>query len=103
VSFLYESYIKCGSTKKYWRKFCSKFPGTIVQAQEASMNLLRKSGPWVTSRQESFKKTWCAYRLKVDEIWAKLEHTSQKSPRCLAQETGISKSSAAKATKLLKR
>jgi hypothetical protein len=39
---------------------------------------------------------------KLDEIKARLEHTPQKSLRHLAEETGISKSSAAKATKLLK-
>jgi biotin operon repressor len=39
---------------------------------------------------------------KLDEIGARLEHTSQKSLRCLAQQTGISKSSVAKAMKLLK-
>jgi hypothetical protein len=40
--------------------------------------------------------------VKLDEIGAMLEHTPQKSLRCLAQETGISKSSAAIATNLLK-
>jgi hypothetical protein len=35
-----------------------------------------------------------------DETWAKLEHTPQKSLRCLAQEAGISKLSTALATKL---
>jgi hypothetical protein len=39
---------------------------------------------------------------KLDEISARLEHTPQKSLRCLAQETRISKSSAQTATKLLK-
>ncbi|PSN40405.1 hypothetical protein C0J52_19265 [Blattella germanica] len=39
---------------------------------------------------------------KLDEICEKLEHTPQKSLRCLGQESGISASSARKATKLLK-
>jgi hypothetical protein len=37
---------------------------------------------------------------KLDEVGARLQDTPQKSLRRLAQETGISKSSAAKATKL---
>jgi hypothetical protein len=39
---------------------------------------------------------------KLDKRGARLEHTPLKSLRHLAQETGISISSAAKATKLLK-
>jgi hypothetical protein len=39
---------------------------------------------------------------ELDEIGAMLEHTPMKSQRRLAQETTISKSSAAKAMKLLK-
>jgi hypothetical protein len=32
----------------------------------------------------------CAYKEKLDEIGARLEHTPQKSLRGLAQEAGIS-------------
>jgi hypothetical protein len=39
---------------------------------------------------------------KVDEIGARLEYTSRKSLEHLAQETGVSKSSARMATQLLK-
>jgi DNA-binding transcriptional MocR family regulator len=39
---------------------------------------------------------------KLDEIGTRLQHTPLKSLRRLAQETGISKSSAARATKQLK-
>jgi hypothetical protein len=37
----------------------------------------------------------------LDNIGARLEHTSKKSLKCLAHETGVSKSSARMATQLL--
>jgi hypothetical protein len=39
---------------------------------------------------------------KLDDIWARLEHTPRKSLKRLAQETGVSKSNARMATQLLK-
>jgi hypothetical protein len=39
---------------------------------------------------------------KLDDIGARLEHTPRKSLKCLAQETGVPKSSARMATQLLK-
>jgi cobalamin biosynthesis Co2+ chelatase CbiK len=39
---------------------------------------------------------------KLDDIGAKHEHTSRKSLKCLAQKTGVSKTSARKAMHLLK-
>jgi hypothetical protein len=91
--------VKCVSTRKCQRKFHHKFPGIKVQAQQASMNLLIKQVYWVTSWQETCLKKRILTKEKLDEIWARLEHSPQKSMRCLAQETGISKSSAAKARK----
>jgi hypothetical protein len=44
----------------------------------------------------------CAHRRKLDKIGARLEHTSQKSLTCFAQENGISISSVAIVAKLLK-
>ena len=38
----------------------------------------------------------------LDEIGERLEHTLQKSLKCLSQETGVSVSSVQRATKLLK-
>jgi hypothetical protein len=39
---------------------------------------------------------------KLDDIWARLEHTPRKSLKCLAQEILMSKSSGRRATKMLK-
>jgi hypothetical protein len=73
------------------------FSGTQFQAQEASINLLRKSGPL----GHFWTRKFCVLtKEKLDEIGATLEHTPQKSLRRLEQETGISESSAATAMKL---
>jgi hypothetical protein len=64
------------------------------------MNLLIKSGlldHFCTSNL--LKKRHVLTEEELDEIRTRLDHTSQKSLRHLAQETDISKSSAAKAKK----
>jgi response regulator of citrate/malate metabolism len=38
---------------------------------------------------------------KLNNIGTRLEHTPRKSLKCLAQETGVSRSTARKATQLL--
>jgi hypothetical protein len=44
----------------------------------------------------------CDYRRNLDEMGARLQHTPQKSLRCLAQETSTLKSAAVAAVKLVK-
>jgi hypothetical protein len=81
--------------------FVINFPGSQFQAQQASMNFLIKSdllGHFWT--RNPFKNRRVLTEEKLDKIRARSEHTPQKSLRRLAQETGISKSSAVKATKL---
>jgi hypothetical protein len=52
--FLYEMYLKCGSTGKCWRKFCRKFPGITVPCTTGIHKLILKSQVyWVTSGQET--------------------------------------------------
>jgi hypothetical protein len=77
------------------------FPGSQFQAQQASINKEESQLCWVTSGQETCQKRRVLTEEKLDGTGAGLEHTPQKSLRRLAQETGISKSSRAKATKLL--
>jgi hypothetical protein len=62
-------------------------------------NLLIKSGLLGHFWIRNLLKMLCACWRKLDEIRARLEHTPQKSLKLLAQEIGISKSSAAKVTK----
>jgi hypothetical protein len=80
--------------------FVVNFPGSQFQAQQQSINLLIKSCLLGHSRTRNLLKArHVSTEMKPDEIRAGLEHTPQKSLRRLAQETGISKSSAVKATK----
>jgi hypothetical protein len=51
------------------------FLGTQFQAQEASVNLIRKSGPLGCLLTRNLLKMLCAYR-KIYEIGARLEHTT---------------------------
>jgi hypothetical protein len=101
--FLYDSYVKCGSARKCRRKFCRKFPGVTIPSTTGIHKLIYKvrSTGSVLDKKPA-KKCRVLTKEKLDEIKARLEHTPQKSLRHLAEETGISKSSAAKATKLLK-
>jgi hypothetical protein len=82
--------------------FVINFTRTYFQAQEASTNLLRKSGTWVHFWKRNLVENTVPAEGKLDETGARLEHTRQKSVRCLAQESGISKSSAAIVKKVLK-
>jgi hypothetical protein len=67
------------------------------------MYLLRKSGTlghfWTRNQ---LGNAVCLSKKKIDEIWARLENTPQTTLACLAQEAGVSESSPATATKLLK-
>jgi hypothetical protein len=101
--FLYDSYVKCGSARRCRRKFCRKYPGNTVPSTRGIHKLIdkvRSTGSLLDKKPA--RKRRVLTEEKLDEIGARLEHTPHKSLRCLAQEMGISKSSAATATKLLK-
>ena len=95
-----KSRMSCSETR---RKFRVTFPGEPVP------------NPSTIRRQaKRFKETGYVKNIKVnrlrqvlteetiDEIGDRLEHTLQKSLKCLLQETGVSVSSVQRATKLLK-
>jgi hypothetical protein len=86
--FLYELYVKCGSPRKCRGNFVVSFQGTQFQEQEASINVLESHVRWATTGQTCYKLPY-AYLKKIDEIRAWLELTLQKSPRRLAQGTGL--------------
>jgi hypothetical protein len=97
------NHVKCGFARNCCRKFCCKFPGITVPSIAGTYKLINK----VRSTRSLLDKKPAKNRHvpteeEIDKIRARLEHTPQKSLRCLAQETSISKLSAAKATKLLK-
>jgi transposase len=61
---------------------------------------LRTTGLLIDTKQKHKRRLLTEE--KLDDIGARLEHTTRKSLKCLAQETGVSKSSARTATQLLK-
>jgi hypothetical protein len=96
---LYESHVKYGYARKCWRKFHHKFP-TVPSTTgiHELINKVRSTGS-LLDKKPAEKKSRVLAEEKLDEIGGRLEQTPQKSLRRLTQETGISKSSAAKATK----
>jgi transposase len=63
-------------------------------------NKLRSTGLLIDKKQKH--KGRMLTEEKLDDVGARLEHTPRKSLTRLAQETGVSRSSARTATKLLK-
>jgi hypothetical protein len=101
--FLYDTYVKYGSTRtcrwKFWRKFCDgRFPRRHI-----IHNLVNKLRTiWLLIDNKQKHKCWVLTEEKLDEIGATLEPTPRKSLKCLSEETGVSKSNARTATRLLK-
>jgi hypothetical protein len=99
---LYKPYVKCGSATKCQRKFHCKFPGNTVSSTGGIHKLIKKFRSlghfWTRNMLQNAVRLLTKYRIKK----ASFKHTPQKSVRCPAQETGISKPSAATAMSLLK-
>ncbi|XP_069683792.1 probable ATP-dependent RNA helicase DDX52 isoform X1 [Periplaneta americana] len=101
--FLYDTYVKCSSARQCQTNFHHKFPDVTIPSRTTVHNLVnkvRRTGSILNKKRVQERRVLTEE--KLDEIGARLENTPQKSLKCLAQETGISKSSAAVATKLLK-
>jgi hypothetical protein len=64
------------------------------------VNTLRTTGLLIYGKQKH--RLQLRTEKKLDDIGTRLEHTPRKSPKRLAQQTGVSKSSARMATQLLK-
>jgi hypothetical protein len=83
-----------------WRKFCDeRVPSR--QTIHDLVNKLRTMGLLIDMEKKTHKRRVLTEE-KLDHRGARLEHTPRKSPKHLAQDTGVSKSSARTATKLLK-
>ncbi|PNF33704.1 hypothetical protein B7P43_G11429 [Cryptotermes secundus] len=101
--FLYETYVKHGSPTKCWQIFQSKFYDGRVPSRQTIHNLaskLRTTGLLIDKKQKHMVRVLTVE--KLDRTGARLEHTPRKSSKPLAQETGVSNSSASKVTQLLK-
>jgi thioesterase domain-containing protein len=92
--FLYDTYLKYGSAGKCRRKFRHKFRDERVPSRQSIHNLVNKLTTTGHMHQVLTEK--------LDDIGARLQHTTKKSLKRLAQETGVSNSSAGRATQLLK-
>jgi hypothetical protein len=96
--FLYAIYVKYRSARKYQQKFWRKFHDQRVPSRQTIHNLVNKlRSTRLLIDKEQKHKCWV-----LDDIGVRLEHTTRKSLKCLAQETGVSKSSARRAIQLPK-
>jgi hypothetical protein len=95
--------VKYGYAGKCRRKFGRKFLDERVSSRHKIHNLvnkLRTTGLLIDKKQKHKRRTLTVE--KLDDIRARFENTSRKSLKCLAQETGVSKSSARTTTQLRK-
>jgi transposase len=101
--FLYNTYVKSESARKCQQKFWCKFHFERVHSRKTIHNLVNK---FRTTKLLIDKKQKCKCQVlteeKLDDIGARLQHTPRKSLKRLAQETGVSKSSARIETRFLK-
>lgn len=101
--FMYDTYVKSGCVRTVRRRFAHKFKNVTIPHRKtihAIVNKVRQTGSLLDKRRTVSKRRVLTEE-KLDEIGARLEHFPQKSLRLIAQETGISKTSARNATILL--
>jgi hypothetical protein len=101
--FLYDTHVKYASARKCRRIFRRKFHDERVPRRQTVHNLVNKlgtTGLLIDKKQQP--KGQVLTEEKLDDVGARLEHTFRKSRKRLAQETGVSTSSARMATQLLK-
>jgi response regulator of citrate/malate metabolism len=100
--FIYNAYVKYGSTRKCRRKFPHKIRDERFPSRQRIHNLVNKlrTGHLIDKKQKHKRRVLTEE--KLDDIGARLEYTPRKSLKRLAQETGLSKSSARRAAQFLK-
>jgi transposase len=97
--FMYGTCVKCGSARKCRREFRRKFLDEEVLSRQTVhnvVNTLRITGLLIDKKQKHKRRVLTEE--KLDDIGTR----PRKSLEHLAQGTGVSKSSARRATKLLK-
>jgi hypothetical protein len=99
--FLYDACVKYGSARKCRRKFRREVRDERVLSRQIH-NLVNKLRATELSTDKKQKHKRVLTEEKLDDTGARLVHTPRKSSKPLAQETGVSKSSARKATQFLK-
>jgi hypothetical protein len=101
--FMYVTHVKYGFARKCQRKFRRQFRYERVPSRQTVRNLVNKlrTTRLLIDKKQKHKRRVLTEE-KLDDIGARLEHTPRKSLKRLAQEVGVSKSSARTATQLLK-
>jgi hypothetical protein len=100
--FLYATHVKYGSARKCWRKFRRNFRENRVPSRQTIYNFVNKPRTtWLLIHKEQKHKRR-VFTEKLHDIGATLEHIHRKSLKRLAQQTGVSESSARTVTQLLK-
>jgi hypothetical protein len=102
--FLYDSYVKYGAARKCQQKFRCKFHDEKLPSTQTIHNLVNKlrTVGLLIDKKQKHKRRVLTEKLRVHDIGARLQHTPRKALKHIAQETGVSKSSARTATQLLK-
>ena len=101
--FVCKCYFKWESPSHVHTEYIQTFPGEVPPSRFTNHEIVKKfktTGP-VENKKVNRKHTVLTEET-LDEIGASLEHTPTKSIPKLAQQVGISESSAQRATKLLK-
>ncbi|PSN35877.1 hypothetical protein C0J52_14863 [Blattella germanica] len=101
--FIFECYIKkknCGAVR---RRFARKFPDDPIPSKVTILNLVKKFRETGSLLNKCGKRDPSVLtKAKLYEIKDRLEHSPRNSLRLLSQETGVSKTTAFRATKALK-
>jgi hypothetical protein len=99
--FLHDTYVNYRSAGKCRRKCRRKFRDKRFTSRKTSHNLNVLRMGFVNDKKQKHKIRALTV-VKLNDVGARLEHTPTKSLKRLAQETGVSKSSARTSTQLLK-
>jgi hypothetical protein len=101
--FLCDTYVKYGSARKCQWKFLHKFHDKRVPRRQTTHNLVNKlrSIRLLIDKKQKHKHQVFTEE-KSDDIGVRLEHMRKEWLKHLAQEAGVSKSSARMTTQLLK-
>jgi hypothetical protein len=101
--FMYDTYVKYRAARKCQQKFWRNIHDERVPSRQKVHNLvnkLRTAGLLINKKHK--QRCWVLTEEKLDDIGTRLEHTPRRSLKHLAQETGVSKSSARTSPQLLK-
>jgi transposase len=101
--FMYDTHVNYGFARKCRRKCRRKFREERVSSRQTIRNLVNKlttTGLVIDNKQKPKRRVLTEE--KLDDMGTRLEQTTRKLLKRIAQETGLSKSNARTATQLPK-